>query len=521
MATNPIDLLREQVTPQVIQPEPLTDPSHHDFNSKSALLDQFYPILLGIFAHQPEAFRFALEHPDARFSDLFAQQTTEVSFHQLLEEFARHHNLPTSTVAPLLDRAVPFSAQALQNDIAPNNTDSASVPQYLNTYLPVIVGSIPAWSVAILGSLGLAGLFKPDADIPSVAPVSDIETAHHMPLETGTKTFRDSLPWWLGLAALLLLALLLLRACQREEVPPPVNPVTTTPATTASNSAYPASINMTVGSSSDLLACNANVGDAALNSTLNSAIGNVFGSQYACNTLVNPAYSNTLPGQDKLETIFNLVKPYPNASMTWSGNQLTINAPDTATINQLVEQIRGIAPELGVAAISPLDVNQSVSSSIEASRSALSTLPNPIQAEDVARALNLQIINFASDSAVIPNPNKDILNIAANIMKQNPNIALRIEGYTDSTGDALYNKRLSEQRAGAVVDYLMSQGVDASQLNAIGYGQERPIADNVTEQGKFRNRRIEFWVTNTQTGITEQVDESTAVTSTAEQVGTP
>ena len=514
MAINPIDLLRERVTPQVIQPDPITDASQHQFNSKSALLDQFYPILLGIFAYQPHAFDFALEHPNALFADIFPQQATSASFHQLLEEFSRHHNLPVETIAPLLDQATPLSAQALQADIAP-----ANVVNYLQTYLPIIVSSIPAWSIAVLGSLGLAGLFKPEADIPAVAPVSDVETAHHMPVETGTKTFRDQLPWWLGLAALLLLALLLLRACQRDEVPPPVTTTTTTTSTTSS-SGYPASINLTVGSSNNLLACNASVGDAALNSTLNTAIRNVFGSQYACNSQVNPAYSSTLPGQDKIETILKLVKPYPNTSLTWSGNQLVINAPDTATINQLVDQIKAIAPELGVAAITPLDVDQSVNSSIEAARTALNNLPNPAQAEDVARALNLQIINFASDSAVIPDANKSILDIAATLMKQSPDIVLMVEGYTDSTGDAVYNKRLSEQRAHAVVDYLVSQGVTASKLSARGYGPENPVADNVTEQGKFRNRRIEFKVVDTQTGITEQVDESTAVTTTAEQAGT-
>ncbi|WP_051526891.1 OmpA family protein [Alkanindiges illinoisensis] len=514
MAINPIDLLRERVTPQIIQPDPITDASQHQFNSKSALLDQFYPILLGIFAYQPHAFDFALEHLNALFADVFPQQATSASFHQLLEEFSRHHNLPVETIAPLLDQATPLSAQALQADIAP-----ANVVDYLQTYLPIIVSSIPAWSIAVLGSLGLAGLFKPEADIPAVAPVSDIETAHHMPVETGAKTFRDQLPWWLGLAALLLLALLLLRACQRDEVPPSVT--TTTPTTSnTSSSGYPASINLTVGSSNNLLACNSSVGDASLNSMLNTAIRNVFGSQYACNSQVNPAYSSALPGQDKIETILKLVKPYPNASLTWSGNQLVINAPDTATINQLVDQIKAIAPELGVAAITPLDVDQSVNSSIEAARTALNNLPNPAQAEDVARALNLQIINFASDSAVIPDANKSILDIAATLMKQSPDIVLMVEGYTDSTGDAVYNKRLSEQRAHAVVDYLVSQGVTASKLSARGYGPENPVADNVTEQGKFRNRRIEFKVVDTQTGITEQVDESTAVTTTAEQAGT-
>lgn len=524
MAMNPIDLLKERVTPQIIQPDPVTDTSQHAFNSKSALLDQFYPVLLGIFAYQTDSFHFALHHPDALLSDILPQQAATASVNQLLEEFSRHHNLPVDSIAPLLDSAVPLSAQALQDDIAPVN-----VVDYLQTYLPIIVASIPGWSIAVLGSLGLAGLFKPQADIPVIEPVSAIDTAHHMPVATGAKTFRDQLPWWLGLAALLLLALLLLRACQREEVSPVINTTAavTSPASNSNsnsaynNSTYPASFNLTVSNNNSLLACNANVGDTTLNNSLNSAIGTVFGTQYSCNSLVNPAYSSTLPGQDKLATILKLIKPYPNASLSWSGNQLIINAPDTASINQLVEQIKAIAPELGVAAISPLDVDQSVNSSIVAARSALNSLPAPLQAEDVARALNLQIINFPADSATIPEVNKEILDIAANIIKQAPNVALTIEGYTDATANAVYNKRLSEQRAGAVQDYLVGRGVAADKLNALGFGEQYPVADNVTEQGRFRNRRIEFKVTNTRTGNTEIVDPSTAITSTAEQVGTP
>lgn len=487
MAINPIDLLKERVTPQIIQPEPLTDASQHEFNSQSALLDQFYPVLLGIFADQPQAFDFAIQHPTAGFADILPQQVAHASINQLLEEFSRHHNLALETITPLLDRAVPLSAQALQDDIAP-----ASVVDYLQRYRPIIIDSIPAWSIAVLGSLGLAGLFKPQTDLPAVAAESTLETAHHMPVEIGAKTWRDQLPWWLGLAALLLLALLLLRACQRDEVPPPVITPTAAISSPVNSSAYPASIHLSIDSSNNLLACNASVGDTVLNTSLNSAIATVFGSQYACNTLVNPAYSSSLPAQDKMQTILNLLKPYANASLSWSGNQLMINAPDSTTINQLVEQIRGIAPELTVAAISPLDVNQSVNSSIEAARAALNNLPNPAQAEALARALNLQIINFASDSALIPPANQAILDIAAARMQQAPDIALTVEGYTDATGDAVYNKRLSEQRARAVVDYLVSQGVASSRLTAIGHGPENPIADNITEQGKFRNRRIEF-----------------------------
>ena len=58
-----------------------------------------------------------------------------------------------------------------------------------------------------------------------------------------------------------------------------------------------------------------------------------------------------------------------------------------------------------------------------------------------------------------------------------------------------------------MVDYLIFKGVDPAQLKAIGYGQEKPIADNQTDEGKFKNRRIEFEVLNTDSGVVREVDD--------------
>ena len=71
---------------------------------------------------------------------------------------------------------------------------------------------------------------------------------------------------------------------------------------------------------------------------------------------------------------------------------------------------------------------------------------------------------------------------------------LKITVHTDTQVPALYNQDLSERRAISVKEYLISKGVNAEHLTTIGAGQEEPIADNSTEQGRFRNRRIEFGV---------------------------
>jgi outer membrane protein OmpA-like peptidoglycan-associated protein len=124
---------------------------------------------------------------------------------------------------------------------------------------------------------------------------------------------------------------------------------------------------------------------------------------------------------------------------------------------------------------------------------ALAALKPGFGVADLTSALNLQIMNFASGSAEIPGNSLDFLNRAAVAIKMAPSgTVIEIGGHTDNTGDAASNLQLSQQRADSVRDYLVRQGVDSSVLTAKGYGDARPVASNDTEEGKFRNRRIEF-----------------------------
>jgi len=75
-----------------------------------------------------------------------------------------------------------------------------------------------------------------------------------------------------------------------------------------------------------------------------------------------------------------------------------------------------------------------------------------------------------------------------------PSLRLAIEGHTDSTGSADFNQVLSEKRADAVHDYLVSQGLDADTLSAQGLGMNDPVADNTTAEGRQKNRRVEIIV---------------------------
>ena len=78
------------------------------------------------------------------------------------------------------------------------------------------------------------------------------------------------------------------------------------------------------------------------------------------------------------------------------------------------------------------------------------------------------------------------------LMNDNPELKFEVQGHTDNTGNAAKNQTLSEQRAKAIVDKLVEMGISADRLSAVGKGQSSPLADNSTDEGRAKNRRVEF-----------------------------
>ncbi|WP_182026788.1 OmpA family protein [Vibrio rotiferianus] len=101
---------------------------------------------------------------------------------------------------------------------------------------------------------------------------------------------------------------------------------------------------------------------------------------------------------------------------------------------------------------------------------------------------------FEFDSAKLTDSVSERLDNFVNFLNEYPQAQVEITGYTDSSGPEAYNQKLSERRAQSVADYLIAAGIDADRFTVKGLGEENPVADNSTHEGREKNRRVEVLV---------------------------
>lgn len=130
---------------------------------------------------------------------------------------------------------------------------------------------------------------------------------------------------------------------------------------------------------------------------------------------------------------------------------------------------------------------------VEAPRVAEPPPPPPPAPQFSTTTLNVETL-FDFDSAVLRPAGREALGALAATLTdpENSYAAVLIEGHTCSIGPAVYNQGLSERRAQAAANYLIGQGVRADAVRVVGYGEERPIANNATRAGREANRRVEI-----------------------------
>ena len=485
MNINLIDLLKQKVSAIVLEGET------EYLSEKSQALSSFFPILLALFKSKPELIGNLQSQLNPRLSDIFA--THPDLKQQFLEQVSG--TVPTGTIESTLNRSIAPTLGFLESEAG--SSEPSAIAHLIETHWPAVSSALPHWAPALLSALGVSiasghALYQ----APAVEPYRAVE-------EKKKSSFLLPLIAFIILAALLAL---MFKACSDKKETEPASGV---PAQTATSE--PAKLQLSTGSTGDLTTCQLYSGNASYIDILQKDIKQIFNHNIGCGVETNASYHTEFIDQDAIPSVLKLVKGVPNASLTWMGDQLSIQTANPADAEQLAAKIQPLVKNMTVmtqAASEPVDNTTAISAGNISAEKALAEInPDNIRALDIATALNMQIINFDTASSNIPDANKSILDQAAALIKRASQVHLTVKGHTDAMGDVAANKALSQKRAQAVVDYLVKQGVDPAQLQAVGYGSEQPVADNATAEGQFKNRRIEFEVLNTETGVAREVNE--------------
>ena len=139
-----------------------------------------------------------------------------------------------------------------------------------------------------------------------------------------------------------------------------------------------------------------------------------------------------------------------------------------------------------------IDANQSPANPVQLTDDEVSLIKSKLNSIHVDEVLFISDkINFDVGSAKILPTSFPELDKIVKIVKEK-GVKIRIEGHTDTQGDAAFNQTLSEQRADSIKEYFISKGIKPENLETAGYGQSKPVADNKSERGRSINRRVEF-----------------------------
>jgi outer membrane protein OmpA-like peptidoglycan-associated protein len=156
--------------------------------------------------------------------------------------------------------------------------------------------------------------------------------------------------------------------------------------------------------------------------------------------------------------------------------------------------------------------NKSADSAREARERLRAQLNSVLATSETARGLIVNMSDVLFDTAKYTLKPATQISLAkvSGILQAYPGLKLQVEGYTDSTGSPEFNQKLSENRAGAVRDFLVTQGVSADNIVATGYGMAKPVADNNTAQGRALNRRVQLVVSGDAIGVQQKGPDADA-----------
>jgi outer membrane protein OmpA-like peptidoglycan-associated protein len=158
----------------------------------------------------------------------------------------------------------------------------------------------------------------------------------------------------------------------------------------------------------------------------------------------------------------------------------------------------------------------------EARERLLTQLNSVLATSESARGLivNMSDVLFDTGKYSLKPATQISLAKVAGILQSYPGLKLQVEGYTDSVGSPQFNQKLSENRAGAVRDFLVTQGVNSDNIVATGYGMAKPVADNNTAKGRSLNRRVQLVVSGDAIGVRQQAPDAATAAPAAQPAQT-
>jgi OmpA-OmpF porin, OOP family len=391
-----------------------------------------------------------------------------------LDRLAASAGLPVAAAAP----AMAFMLPKVMNLLTPDGVIPNVIPAWASAYLPA--------SLAGLAGAG-SGFTERKIERPLERSYSEnypdpgVETSRRssaavidrQPVEPDRK---EGGGWWKWLLPLLLLGLLgwLFAQFLGRKPEPAIAPVATAPAAPAAADVNPTlSLNNVDGT----MQYSGVVRDDATKTTILDNLKQAFGDKVKGDITVNPAAKAAawLPGLGGALAALNL----PGAALNIDGNAINLGgnlpaADKTAMLDKL---------------------KTAFGSQFQFGDGAAASAAAPTATTETVKSLNLDNINFETGSAEITADSMSVIEKDAEAIKAMPaGTKIEIGGHTDNTGDPNFNTTLSDDRANAVKDELVKLGVDGAMLTAKGYGSEKAIADNNTEEGRLKNRRIEFVV---------------------------
>ncbi|MFW2177306.1 MULTISPECIES: OmpA family protein [unclassified Moraxella] len=464
-------------------------------DGRTSLLEKVYAIIVARLADKDVYTKFDNINVDNEDHGFFDRLLPEANYRStMVQELAKHYSVPEQETQSLIQRAAPLVLNELRG-----LSGTTSLPSFLTNNLSSLVSVLPAWAYGFIpaGILGLLNINPVHASTTHVQPqtVTTTRTEEHLvatPKEEEGGLMKILLPI-IGLLILAALAWALLKSCGKKEEVTAVPVASTTPASVVVASGPSASLlaptlALATGADGKLsLGGLGTVGNEDLKTKIMSALTGVFGADAgnAVNVNVDPAYDVNMPVADKLGDILNLVKAVPNAGLKVDGNHIMVSAPDAAAADKLVKDIQALSPDFMVM----LDSAMPATASTTTSTASVTTTTTTISSTEPSVVFDHGRLSFyfATGKADVAGNAVEKAQEILDAAKQGK--VLGVTGYTDSTGNAAANAKLSKERAQAVKAFLVANGVPDAQLKLI-----KPT-DSVGAEGKDQEgRRVDVYI---------------------------